>query len=139
MAKTNRKRRRNLLPGEYKKTGHVAIEMNELEAALFAPDKLKEIQGREPGFFLANRSAVVEEIYIVTVHRLDGVWEYTIRHDGDTYRLPARVVERMIEYRKTIIAEHRREQARTRHQRTAERDQAEAEAEGQVGLPEIGL
>ena len=128
MAKTNR-RRRNLLPGEYKRRGHVDIEMGELEAALFAPEKLKEIRDREPGYLLQNRSAVVEEIYIVTVHRLDGVWEYTVQHDGDTYRLPAKVVERMIDYRKSIITEQRREQARTRHQKIAERDQAEAEAE----------
>ena len=128
MAKTNR-RRRNLLPDEYKRRGHVDIGMNELEAALFAPDKLKEIQAREPGYLLQDRSAVVEEIYIVTVHRLDGVWEYTIQHDGDKYRLPAKVVERMIDYRKSIITERRREQGRTRHRRIAERDQAEAEAE----------
>ena len=54
MAKTKRtrNRRRNLMPDEYKRRGHVAIEMDEMEAMLFAPDKVKEIKAHTPGYFL---------------------------------------------------------------------------------------
>ena len=131
MAKTKRtrNRRRNLMPDEYKRRGHVAIEMDEMEAMLFAPDKIAEIKAHAPGYFLRNRSAVIEEIYIVTVHRLDGVWEYTIQHDGETYRLPGKVVDRIMSYRAAIIKEQRQDRAQSRYQRIAEQDQADADAE----------
>ncbi len=67
--------------------------MNDLEAMLFAPQKVKAIKEAQPGYFLEARSAVIEESYIVRVRRKDRVWEYTVKHDTEEYKLPAAVVE----------------------------------------------
>ena len=120
------RKRRNLLPDEYKRRGHVAIEMDEMQAMLFAPDKLQTLHQQRPGHFLEARAAVIEEIYIVTVHRMDGVWEYVVQHDGETFRLPGQVVDRILSYRQSIIKEQRRARGQERFRRIAQEDQAEA-------------
>ena len=123
------RRRKNLLPDEYKREGLVTVSMDSIQAALFAPRKLEQLNHDRPGALLQQRSSVIEEKYIVTVHRIGGQWEYTVEHDGETLRLPGQVVDRMANYRQSIIKEHRSIQAQTRLRRVSQADQAEAEEE----------
>ena len=120
-------RRKNLLPDEYKREGLVTVEMDAIQAALFAPKKLEQLNQDRPGVFMQQRSSVIEEKYIVTVHRMAGAWEFTIEHDGERVRLPGAVFDRMASYRAAIIKEHRTLQALDRMRRTADADQVEAE------------
>ena len=100
-------RRKNLLPDEYKREGLVTVEMDDLQAALFAPRKLEQLTKDRPGVLAQQRAAVVSEKYIVTVHRVGGQWEFSVEHDGETYRLRGPVFDRMASYRAAIIKEHR--------------------------------
>ena len=120
-------RRKNLLPDEYKREGLVTVEMDTIQAALFAPRKLEQLNQDRPGVFMQQRSSVIEEKYIVTVHRMGGAWEFTVEHDGERVRLPGAVFDRMASYRAAIIKEHRTLQAQDRMRRTADADQVEAE------------
>ena len=122
-------RRKNLLPDEYKREGLVTVEMDSIQAALFAPRKLEQLNQERPGVFMQKRSSVIEEKYIVTVHRIAGQWEYTVEHDGETYRLPGAVVDRMTAYRQSIIKEQRSLQARSRLRKVGDADQAQATEE----------
>ena len=114
------------LPGEFTKRSLVTIEMDEVEAALFAPEKLSALQQAQPGRILRD-SAVVEENYVLKAHRLDGRFDYTIEHDGSVFRLPGKVIDRLLRMRAAIITENRREQGRSKMRRTAEEDQEEAD------------
>ena len=122
-------RRRNLLPDEYKREGLVTVEMDDLQAALFAPRKLEQLTKDRPGVLAQQRGAVISEKYIVTVHRVSGEWEFTVEHDGETFRLPGAVFGRMASYRAAIIKEHRKLQALNRMRKVAEADQAEGETD----------
>ena len=122
-------RRKNLLPDEYKREGLVTAAMDSIQAALFAPRKLEQLNQERPGVFMQKRSSVIEEKYIVTVHRIAGQWEYTVEHDGETYRLPGAVVDRMTAYRQSIIKEQRSLQARSRLRKVGDADQAQAAEE----------
>ena len=103
---TPRPRRKNLLPDEYKREGRVTVSMDSIQAALFAPRKLEQLNHDRPGALLQQRSSVIEEKYMVTVHRIGGQWEYAVEHDGETLRLPGEVVDRMDYYRQSINKEH---------------------------------
>ena len=127
-------RRKNLLPDEYKREGLVTVEMDDLQAALFAPRKLEQLTKERPGVLAQQRGAVISEKYIVTVHRVGGQWEFTVEHDGETFRLPGAVFGRMASYRAAIIQEHRKLQAQNRMRKVAEADQAKAE-EGDGEVP----
>lgn len=103
----------NLLPGEYRKQSLVTIEMGDMEAALFAPAKLEEVRKARPGDALRSGIAL-EEHYILTAHRLDGVYDYSITHDGETFRIPAKVFDRLAKMRESIIDQARKEQGKAR-------------------------
>ena len=119
-----------LLPGEYRRRSLVTIEMDSMDAGLYAPEKLEELKRTRPGDLLDL--VAVEEHYIITTHRLDGRWGVTVEHGGNTYRLPGKVIERILAQRESIIAEGRkdrgRQQARRRLAKVAKGDQADAEA-----------
>ena len=119
------------LPGEYRRRSLVTIEMDAFQAQLFVPEKLEAQRRARPGQALID-SVAVEEHYIVTTHRLDGVWDFTIIHDGQEIRIPGQVFERMAAQRETIITEGRKvsakASAKTRLSKIAEEDQAEATA-----------
>ena len=110
--------------GEYKKQDLVTIEMDAFRAMLFAPQKLKAKTTAMPGILAQARDDIVEEQYIVTVRRIQGTWEYTIRHDGQEIKLPAEVIDRIIKSRDLIISRGRKDAARNRMQRVAADDQA---------------
>lgn len=80
------------LPGEHRKRSLVTVEMGALMASLFAPEKLKAVEGAAPGRVL-NDSVVVEENYIVTTHRIGAKWDFTIEHDGAVNRYPGQVLD----------------------------------------------
>ena len=103
---TPRPRRKNLLPDEYKREGRVTVSMDSIQAALFAPRKLEQLNHDRPGALLQQGSSVIEEKYMVAVHRIGGQWEYTVEHDGETLRLRGEVVDRMDYYRQSINKEH---------------------------------
>lgn len=105
------KTKSTLLPGEYRMSGLVSVEMDSFRASLFAPDKLKVLQESRPGSLLEDSAAVIED-YIVRVHRLDGKFDYEIKHDGLTFRMPGEVFDRMASYREAIITRSRREAGR---------------------------
>ena len=128
-------RRKNLLPDEYKREGLVTVAMDSIQAALFAPRKLEQLNQERPGVFMQKRSSVIEEKYIVTVHRIAGQWEYTVEHDGETYRLPGAVVDRMTAYRQSIIKEQRSLQAQSRLRKVGDADQAQAAEEVDAEFP----
>ena len=115
--------------GEYKKQDLVTIEMDASRAMLFAPQKLKAKTTAIPGILAQARDDIVEEQYIVTVRRIQGTWEYTIRHDGQEIKLPAEVIDRIIKSRDLIISRGRKDAARNRMQRVAADDQAAAARE----------
>ena len=123
------RRRKNLLPDEYKREGLITVEMDSIQAALVAPRKLEQLNQERPGVFMQKRSSVIEEKYIVTVHRIAGQWEYTVEHDGETYRLPGAVVDRMTAYRQSIIKEQRSLQAHSRLRKVGDADQSQAAEE----------
>ena len=96
-----------LLPGEFRKRGLVTIEMDRFQASLFAPAKLKALDEARPGQALRD-SVAIEENYVVSAHRLDGFWDYTIEHDGVQYQIPGQVFDRLMSYREAIITEGRK-------------------------------
>ena len=102
------------------------MAMDSIQAALVAPRKLEQLNRDRPGVFMQQRSSVIEKKYIVTVHRIAGQWEYAVEHDGETYRLPGAVVDRMTAYRQSIIKEQRSLQAQSRMKKIGAADQAQA-------------
>ena len=81
-----------LLPGEYRRRSLVTVEMDRLEAQVFAPEKLAEQEKINPGRALLD-SVGVEDHYIVSTHRLDKTWS----KDGQKRRLYLPVEEVTLE------------------------------------------
>ncbi len=108
--------------------------MDSFAASLFAPEKLRQVEHNAPGILAQNRSDIVEEHYIVAVRRVQGTWEATIGHDGDTFKLPGAVIDRIIAYRDRIIKEVRRDAAYGRLAKTAAADQRDASGDDQSNV-----
>ena len=112
-AKTKRRnsgpprRRKGLLPDEYERQGLVVIKMALPEARKFAPLKLKELETNQPGRIDLDSRTLVEERYITTVHKLFGVWEFEVEHEGDKWAIPHAVFKRMQDYYNAIVKEQR--------------------------------
>ena len=107
------------LPGEHRMRSLVTVELGHMMAALFSPEKLKAAQEAAPGRVIHD-TVVVEENYIITTHRNDGKWDFTIEHDGAVNRYPGQVLERLIRQRAAIIKKGRRDAAQRSGQKTAE-------------------
>ena len=101
--KPKRPRRPRDMTQPYQQRHTVTIEMDGLEAELYAPAKLRRLQEERPGA-LAKTGPALEEHYIVTTRRRDLEWEFTIAVGDQEWRIPAQVVERIIEDRKLIIS-----------------------------------
>ncbi len=115
--------------GVYKRESLVTVEMDSFEAALFAPERLKELEVSQPGILARRSDDVIEERYIVVTRRTQGTWEYEVEHRGVVTKLPADVMDRFIEQRKAIIKEGRSDAGRNRLRIVAEDDQEEAALE----------
>ena len=109
--------------GQYKRESLVTVEMDAFQASLFAPDRLKELETHQPGILARRTDDVVEERYIVVTRRTQGVWEYEVEHRGLVTKLPAKVMERFITQRDSIITAGRKDAARNRFHRVADSDQ----------------
>ena len=101
---------KRLLPGEFRKSGLVTIEMDG-----WRPWTKRSRAGR------CGAAWRVQERYIVDVHRIDGVWDIEIEHDGVVTKIPGAVFDRITDYRKAIITEGRKRRGR---------EQAESRANG---------
>ena len=123
---TARRRRNKANPDEYRREGLVTVDHDSFSAMLFAPGKLQRIQDSTPGILMQNRFDVVQEKYIVQVRRIDQTWEYTVEVNGEEFKMPGRVFDRLMSYREAILKEQRRDQAENRLYRVAAADQAEA-------------
>jgi hypothetical protein len=111
--------RAGMLPGEAKRQSLVSVE-----AVSDEPGKDR----------YGNRDLMHPEHYIVSSHRLDGVWMHYVEYRGDVWRMPGKVYDAMKRHRESIITEQRRATAKERHARLAqvgEADQVEAEAEAE--------
>ena len=95
--------------GEYKRESLVTVELDAFQASLFAPEKLKLIQDTTAGILMQNRSDVVQERYVVQVRRIDRTWEYLVAIGSEEFKIPGKVFDRLMAYRKSIIEEQRRE------------------------------
>ncbi len=98
---------KQLLPNEFRRSGLVTIEMNRLEASLFARKKLAALDADAPGRAMRD-SVAIEDRWIAPAHRIDDVWEYEMEHDGITTKIPGAAFEKFMDYRAAIIREGRR-------------------------------
>ena len=98
---------KQLLPNEFRRSGLVTIEMDRLEASLFAPKKLAVLDAEAPGRAMRD-SVAIEDRWIAPAHRIDDVWEFEVEHDGVVTRIPGAVFKRLMDYRDQIIKEGRR-------------------------------
>ena len=102
-----------------------------MEAPIFSPAKLKALDEANPGRQL-HEAVGVEEDYIVKTHRVEGVWTHTIEHDGLVTSIPAKVLERLMKQRESVITggnrERGKQQAASRLQKVANADQQAAES-----------
>ena len=128
-ATTVRRRRAKANPDEYRRKGLVTVDHDSFSAMLFAPEKLKLIQDTTPGILMQNRSDVVQERYVVQVRRIDRTWEYLVAIGGEEFKIPGKVFDRLMAYRKSIIEEQRRDRTEDQLRRVAAADQAEAARE----------
>lgn len=116
---TKRKQRDPTQP--FKRQSLVTIEMDEIEALLFAPEELAEVKAKRPGHLMDIPSDAVTRHYIVSTKRHDsGVWDVEVQCGSEAMRLPGKVVERIIRQRESIITEQRS----VRSQEAAERRKA---------------
>ena len=124
-----RRRRQKANPDEYRREGLVTVDHDSFSAMLFAPGKLQRIQDSAPGILMQNRFDVVQEKYIVQVRRIDQTWEYTVEVNGQEFKMPGKVFDRLMSYREAILKEQRQDRAQNRLRRVAAADQAKAARE----------
>ena len=111
---------------EIMQEGLVTVAMDSFQASLWAPEHLAEIERNRPGDLLL-RDDVVRKRYIVEVRRVsindvdhDGNvtgkavhhWTAEIEHEGEVWRIPGPVLERIISYRDQIISKGRSQAAK---------------------------
>ena len=118
-----RRRPAHRLPGEYEKTSLVKLPMDTFELSVYAPERLTEDVERRAK--LGDTVTTVH--YIVHTKRLDKTWTFEVEIDGNVIRLPAKVVDKMIDHRRRILAEAAADRATERaQQQRAVREQSEA-------------
>lgn len=120
------------MPGEHIRRSLVTVEMDGLEASVFAPEELERQQKLRRD--LAD--TVIEQHYIVSTRRFDGHWFFRVEHNGEVYQLPAAVIDRIIGQRQSIIKAQRQERGKAQAEaraaklgRVAMSDQAAAASE----------
>lgn len=122
-----RKRRREGEP--YKRESLVTVKMDQFQASLFAPQRLKELEETQPGILFRRTDDVIEERYIAITRNYDGVWEYEMEIGGVVTKIPAKLMERFQQQTKAIQKERKSDQARNSFRRIAKSDQRAAERE----------
>ena len=87
--KASGKNRGTLLPNEYSRESLVSVEKVSLDS------------DRDPITFQNNLYSTHH--YIVTSHRLDKAWDFTVEYNGERWQLPGKVFEAMARHREAII------------------------------------
>lgn len=108
---------------DYVERGHVPVSMTGLEAQVFAPERLKDLEARDP----MNLGRDVTLDYIVDVRyqeRPADRWHIEIAIEGVHTIIPIRVFERMAKYVQSIKDERAVDRRRQTH---AAEDQEAAE------------
>ena len=95
----------------YQQRHLITVEMDSLSAELYAPTKLRKLQEECPGA-LAKSGPVLEEHYVVTTRRRDLEWEFTVSINGEEWRIPPEVVDRIIRDRELIIRAQRKDRGK---------------------------
>ena len=104
------RRRKGLLPDEFKRESTVKVER------LRASD---EQQKMSDGSVVEN-PMYTTDYYIVLSRRVGTEWSYIVEHEGQQIRIPAKVLERLITQRESIIKEQRSERSRATQARRVE-------------------
>ena len=104
------RRRKGLLPDEFNRESTVKVER------LRASD---EQQKMSDGSVVEN-PMYTTDYYIVLSRRVGTEWSYIVEHEGQQIRIPAKVLERLITHRESIIKEQRSERSRATQARRVE-------------------
>ena len=115
---------------DYIERGHVPVTMTGIEAQVFAPERLRELEARDP----MNLGRDVTLDYIVDVRyqeRPADRWHIEIALEGVHTVIPIRAFERMTTYVDRIKAERGSDRRRQMH---AAEDQEAAEREAESGV-----
>jgi len=89
--KTSGKNRGTLLPNEYSRESLVSVEKVSLDSE------------RDPVTF--QNSMYATHHYIVTSHRFEKTWDFTVEYNGERWHLPGKVFDAMARHRDSIIKE----------------------------------
>ena len=73
------------MPGEKRKRSLVTVEMDGLDASIFAPDKWEKHRATD------TADTIIDQDYIVATRRFDGRWSHKIIIDGLEVNLPHKV------------------------------------------------
>lgn len=118
------------MPGEKRKRTLVTVEMDGIDAAIFAPEKAGQHRKTDVA------DTIIEQDYIVSTRRFDGRWSHKVIIDGLEVVLPHRVYQAMKRQVEAIIKEERSERGKSQADKrkaqladTAAKDQAEASEE----------
>ena len=115
---------------DYIERGHVPVTMTGIEAQVFAPERLRELEARDP----MNLGRDVTLDYIVDVRyqeRPADRWHIEIALEGSHTVIPIRVFERIATYVDRIKAERASDRHKQMH---AAEDQEAAEREAESGV-----
>ena len=106
------------LPGEKRKRSLVTIEMDPLDAAIYAPAKLAALESRPSDL----TDTLIVQDYIVSTRKLDGRFSHKVVIDGQEIELPHKVFQTLKWQVETIFREERSE--RGKHQAQVRKAQA---------------
>ena len=116
---TRPRNRAGLLPNEYKKRSLVSVEVVQAST--------------DPNPFTFMPSLTQTKNYVVSSHRRDSQWLFTIEHNGVRWDIPGAVYDALARQRAAIIKEAARHRAQDRWESTlrdrSQQEQDEAEQE----------
>ena len=113
------------MPGEKRKRTLVTVEMDSMDAGIFAPEKLE--QHRK----IDIADTIIEQDYIVSTRRFDGRWSHKVIIDGLEVNLPHKVLQALIRQVDSVVKEERSERG-TRNAEKRRADLAAKAAEDQT-------
>ena len=124
--------RKTRLPGEYLKISTVTLEMDSLDAEIFAPEKLHEAQQKRRNY----DQIIILDHWIVSTRELDKKQTITFEHNGETIAIPTKVLDRANDQRKAIVKERRRDSARLHAAQRQRRKAGEQDFEEDLNEPQ---
>ena len=106
------------MPGEKRKRSLVTVEMDGLDASIFAPDKWEKHRATD------TADTIIDQDYIVATRRFDGRWSHKIIIDGLEVNLPRKVFRALCRQVDAITREERSDRGKAQ----AEKRRAELAA-----------